>query len=115
MLPLIAYDDLIAQIPNVVHQESLASYAALLQAVVARTADVLVAELPVAQSLTANNANLRMVRLTNGSFDTLDEDVTVAIGLRKKDTELLEQINAALAKISTETRNAWMEAALERQ
>ncbi|VEU80046.1 transporter substrate-binding domain-containing protein [Haploplasma axanthum] len=109
------YDDLIAQIPNVVHQESLSSYTALMQAVVARTADVLVAELPVAQSLTSKNANLKMVRLTNGSFETLDEDVTVAIGLRKKDTALLEEINEALSKISIETRNAWMEAALERQ
>lgn len=109
------YDTLIDQIPNVVHQESLGNYNFLMTAVVSRSADVLVAELPVAQSLIANNDSLRMVRLTNGGFETLDEDVTVAIGIRKSDNSLLDEVNKALAQIQTATRNAWMEAALERQ
>lgn len=109
------YDDLIDQIPSVIHQESLATYSALATAVTSRSADVLVAELPVAQSLVALNNQLRMVRLTDGGFDTLEEDVTVAIALRKSDTTLLDEVNAVLATISIETRNAWMASALERQ
>jgi hypothetical protein len=38
-----------------------------------------------------------------------DSEVTIAIGLRKTDTDLLKQLNATLKTITLLEREAWME------
>lgn len=108
------YDDVIDQIDDVTHQTPLDTYAALTLAVVSNTSDGFVAELPVALSNVAANPNLSLVHFTEGGFATLDEDVAVAVGLRKIDTDLVDAVNAALATITLEQRTAWMNAALGR-
>ena len=108
--------DLIDQIPNVVKLTALESYGAITQALRSGQADLFIAELPVAQSITASNSDLTYVSFTEGNgFVVSDEDVTIAAAVRKRDTALLEAINGVLAGISVETRNAWMTAVLERQ
>jgi len=107
------YDDVIDQIPSVVHQTPLDDYAALALAVTSGSADAFVAELPVATSVIAANPSLKIITLEVG-FATLDADITVAIGVRKIDTALLSALNTALATISNETRTALMNDALAR-
>lgn len=107
------YDDVIDQIPSVIHQTPLDDYAALALAVTSGSADAFVAELPVATSVIAANPTLKIITLEVG-FTTLDADITVAIGVRKIDTALLSALNTALATISNETRTALMDDALAR-
>ena len=109
-------DDLIDQIPNVIHGTPLESYAAITQAVISREADAFIAELPVALSITQSNSNLTFIEFEgDNGFLVFDADVTTAVAVRKRDTDLLDAINSALATLSTETRDAWMLAALNRQ
>ena len=109
-------DDLIDQIPNVVHGTPLDSYNAITQAVRSGEADAFIAELPVAVSITQSNSDLTYVEFegTNG-FTVSEEDVTTAVAVRKRDNALLEAIDSVLVELSSETKDAWMLAALSRQ
>ena len=108
------YDDVIDQIPNVDHLQPLDDYANLVSAVKSNSADAFVAEMPVAISILNANPTLKIIKLTNGGFATLDADITVAIGLRLIDTELQSALNSALSKISLETRETLMNEAVAR-
>jgi ABC-type amino acid transport substrate-binding protein len=107
-------DDLIDQIENVDHANPLDDYPSLVEQVKSGTSDALLAELPVATSITYNNESLTIVELEEG-FEVEESDVTVAIALRKEDEALRDQINTILAAIDVATRNQWMEEALNRQ
>lgn len=109
-------DGLTEQIPNVVHQTPLLTYAALIQAVKSGTSDGFIAELPIAMSATNTNSDLTYVLFEGDSgFAVADEDVSVSIAFRKEDTTLLEAVNTILATISLDTRAQWMAEALDRQ
>jgi ABC-type amino acid transport substrate-binding protein len=109
-------DDLIPQIPGVIHRVPLDSYSFLAQEVTSGTADAFVAELPVAQAMVATNSGLSIVSFsgTNG-FTVLDEEIIVSVALRLQDTALVARINEILAEISNTERTEIMEAALGRQ
>ena len=100
------YDDLIPQISRVTHQTPLDTYSALAVAVDSGTSDAFISELPVAQSVVAANPNLKIVNLEPGKgFDIDDEEITVAVGMRKTDTSRLQEINAALSGITNQQRD----------
>ncbi|MDY0276796.1 MAG: transporter substrate-binding domain-containing protein [Acholeplasma sp.] len=110
------YDDLIDQITNVNHQTPLDAYSNLVTAVSSGASDAFIAEYPVAVAVTAANSNLKIIRFADGDgFEALDEDITVAIGLRKNDTALADAINTALASITETQRTTWMNEANNRQ
>lgn len=110
-------DDLIDQIPNVDHLAALDDYATLTTSLISGASDAFVAELPVAQGVVAANPEtLTYIQFSDGNgFSVTPEDVTVSVGLRQEDTALLAAINDALAAISTDDRNGYMEDALNRQ
>lgn len=108
-------DGLIEQIAGVNHQTALNDYPSLVASLTSGVSDALVAELPVAESIIANNSDLVIVRLGESGFTLAEEDVSVSVALRQEDTDLLEEINAILADIDEETRNALMSEALSRQ
>ena len=109
-------DDLIDQITGVLHQTTLNNYSALSVALSSGSVDGFVAELPVAQGLVASNSNFAIVSFADGmGFTVSDEDVIVSVALRQEDVNLLEAVNQALATITTEQRNSYMQAALLRQ
>lgn len=110
-------DDLIGQIEGVNHLEALNDYPTLTTALLNNAADAFVAELPVAQGVVQSNPDqFSIVSFVEGQgFEVSDEDVVVSIALRQEDVTLLGLINDVLAMISTDTRNAYMEAALGRQ
>lgn len=76
--------------------------------------DLTILEEPVAKGIVSSDSSFTYIKLES-SFDVADEDLDVAIGVRKVDTELLEQLNSALAKISLEQRNHFMQRAIELQ
>lgn len=107
-------DDLIDQIDDVDHADPLDDYPSLVEQVGSGTSDALVAELPVATSITADSDSLTYVELEDG-FEVEDSDVTVSVATRKEDTDLRDEVDAILDGIDEETRNTWMEEALDRQ
>lgn len=109
------YDDLIPQIENVEHQTPLDAYSNLVVSVITNVSDAFVAELPVAESVIKSNSSLKIVKFNTGfGFTSEEEDITVSVGMRKSDTELLNEINSSLAQISVETRNEMMMQAVDR-
>lgn len=74
--------------------------------------DVTVIEKPVALGVCASNPGLKYIELLD-QFEVDEEERVVSIGLRKVDTNLLNLINDALAKISAETRESLMVSAIE--
>ncbi len=109
-------DDLIDQITDVDHGTPLDSYNAITQSVRSGEADAFIAELPVAMGITQANSDLTYVEFSEGNgFVVSEADVTSAVAMRQGDTDLLDAINGVLATLTTETREAWMLAALDRQ
>ena len=45
-----------------------------------------------------------MITLKDGGFQVSDDDVSLAVGLRKGDSQQMEQVNKVLAGISQEER-----------
>ncbi|NLC95459.1 MAG: transporter substrate-binding domain-containing protein, partial [Bacilli bacterium] len=103
-------EELIDQMTGAIKATSLEDYAALVLATASGAVDGFIAELPVAMSVVMNNSQLTYIRFSERNGFEIDESyITTAIGLRKGDTVLRDQINAVLASISQETRETWME------
>jgi putative lysine transport system substrate-binding protein len=107
------YDEVIDQIQGVTHQPAAETFPAAIQALQAGAVDGVVSELPVANGVVAANPDLAIVRFADGQG--FDADTSVAIAVRKEDTDLKDQLETALAAISTDERNELMQAAVERQ
>lgn len=102
------YDTVIDQIEGVDHVTPLATYPELVVALQNGVADAITAELPVAEGIT--NANPDLVYITFEDGKGFDVDTSVSIGLKNdtRDTDFFKKVQAALDKISQETRNEWM-------
>lgn len=105
--------DVIEQIPNVKQHAGMDSFPAMRVAVETGVVDGYIAELPEAESASAANPNLTFVDVSS-EFETSEEDVAVAIGVRKG-FDLTEKISKALDGISEEERTALMEQAIKNQ
>lgn len=112
------YDDLAKQISqknsSVKYQAPLDTVNAILVPLRAGALDLTVLEEPVAIGICEADSSFTYIKL-DSKFDVADEDLDVAIGVRKVDTELLNQVNAALAKITQEERISMMERAIALQ
>lgn len=110
------YDDLIDQMTGATHENPLSDVPTIITAINAGTYDATILELPVAIAVCESNPNLTYIELTEGhGFSVSYEDAAVAIALRQADVTLLTEVNAILATISSETRESWMLAAIDRQ
>lgn len=110
------YETLVDQVLGANVQTSLKDYAMLLQAVRNKTTDLVIAELPVAESMILKNDDLTYIRFPEGSGFQVDTKlVIVSIGMTLINTDLKEKVDSILATISQETREEIMNAAIERQ
>lgn len=107
------YDEVIDQIKGVTHQPAAETFPAAIQALQAGAVDGVVSELPVADGVVAANSDLSIVRFAEGQG--FEADTTVSVAVRKEDTDLKDQLEKALADISTDERNQLMEDAVNRQ
>lgn len=110
------YDTVIDQIPNVNHMVPLESYSYMIASLINGEADALTAETPVGQGAIAAHPELALVTFEEGNGFQLDlSETAVSIAVKKGNTELLNEISAALANISQADREAMMAAATSRQ
>ena len=77
--------------------------------------DGYISERPGAVSACQSNPDLTFVVFEDGGFAASAEDTSVAVALRQGQPELIEAINAALAEIDNDARNALMDAAVLNQ
>ena len=84
----------------------MADFPALINALKTKAIDGYVAEEPGAVADCAANDEFTYIKLQNNTtgFAAGAEDVQIAVGLKKGNSELVAQINAVLAKISAEER-----------
>lgn len=112
------YDELAGQVVSKTtgasHLNPLDSVPLIINAIKTGVADLTVLEEPVAVGICGADETLTYFRLTE-AFDVKEEDKVVSIGVRKADTTLRDKVNAALAKISEETRQELMLNAINNQ
>jgi len=104
----------IDQIEGVDKQTAMDSFPAMRVALQSGIIDGYVSERPEGVSAEAASDEYVMVELTDGGFETSDEDTAIAVGLRKN-SDLTEKINEILAGISEEERQQIMDQAIANQ
>ena len=102
----------IDQLEGVNKMPAMETFPAMITALSSGAIDGYISERPGAVSACAANANLTFV--TPG-FVASEEDTSVAVAVKQGQPELIEQINAALAEISADDRNALMDDAVLNQ
>lgn len=107
------YDDLIDQLVGVNHLTPLGDVPTIITSITSKRADITILEEPVAKGVVQTNPHLTYITLEEG-FEVSEEDVCVAIAIRKNETSLKEQINKILNDISDTERNTLMEEAISR-
>ena len=78
----------------------MGDFAQMRQALESGVIDAYVSERPEALTAESANSKFKMIQFKKG-FEVGEEDATIAIGMKKGDTRI-DQVNAALAKISSE-------------
>lgn len=104
----------IDQINGVDKQNAMDDFTAMRVALESGIIDGYVSERPEGVSASAANPNFAMVEFETG-FETSDDDVAVAVGVKKGSKDLIEKINAALAEITEEQRIEMMDNAIKNQ
>jgi putative lysine transport system substrate-binding protein len=106
----------IDQIPGVAKQPAMDDFPAMRVALESGIIDAYVSERPEGVSAAAANANFAMVQFATGKgFTTSDDDVAVAVGLKKGQADLVSKIDKILAGLTEEQRKALMDAAIKNQ
>ena len=105
----------IDQIAGVNKTTALADFAALIQALESGSIDGYVCEKPGAVSAIAANDSFTYVEFTTGNGFTCDPaESSISVGVRLG-SSLTSVINSTLAKLSTQDKEAMMDAAIARQ
>lgn len=108
--------DVIDQMEGVMKENAMETFPAMIVALTSGKIDGYVSELPGAVSAAAANSGLTYVRFAEGQgFVAAEEDITVAVGVRKGETELVNSINNILAGISSDERQKMMQDAVSNQ
>lgn len=101
------------QLVGAVQEEAMKDFPTMTIALQSGDIDGFVADSGTGRSINANNQDLLYIDLSGTDGYVLEPYMSgVAIGLRQEDTQLLTQVNAALATISSETQEELMSAAV---
>ncbi|MGM0126049.1 amino acid ABC transporter permease [Enterococcus sp. AZ194] len=102
----------IDQIPGVKKEQAMDNFSAMRTALASGIIDGYVSERPEGVTATSVDKNMTMLEFSDeDGFQTTPEDVQVAIGMRKGDTDQ-EKVNEILATISPEERTKIMDQAI---
>ena len=109
-----ALDDVIDQIEGVDHLSPVGSVPDMMSRLQQGSCDAIVINQESAPGYLASNPDFRLVSFTDGNGFELPAKGS-CVGLRKSDTDLLEQVNEVLATIDDETRLTMWETAVANQ
>ena len=109
-----ALDDVIDQIEGVDHLSPVGSVPDMMSRLQQGSCDAIVINQESAPGYLASNPDFRLVSFTDGNGFELPAKGS-CVGLRKSDTDLLEQVNEVLATIDNETRLTMWETAVANQ
>lgn len=104
---------LISQLKGVKQETAMGDFAQMRQALESGVIDAYVSERPEALTAESANSKFKMIQFKKG-FEVGEEDATIAIGMKKGDTRI-DQVNAALAKISSEDQVKLMDDMIKKQ
>lgn len=108
--------EVVDQIAGVAKQTAMDNFPAMIVAVASGKIDGYVSEKPGAISAVAANPDLTSVEFAAGQgFSYADENVAVAVAVRKGSADLVKTINEALAEIGQDQRDTMMETAIKTQ
>ncbi|NCC75512.1 MAG: transporter substrate-binding domain-containing protein [Clostridia bacterium] len=108
--------EVVDQIAGVDKQTAMDNFPAMIVAVASGKIDGYVSEKPGAISAVASNPDLTYIEFAAGQgFTYADENVAVAVAVKKGSAELVKSINEALAEIAQDQRDTMMETAIKTQ
>ena len=105
--------NLISQLTGAKQETAMGDFAQMRQALESGVIDGYISECPEALTAESANSKFKMIQFKKG-FEVNEEDATIAIGMRKNDNRL-EQVNAAIAKISAKDQVALMDKMIQNQ
>ena len=105
--------NLISQLTGAKQETAMGDFAQMHQALESGVIDGYISERPEALTAESANSKFKMIQFKKG-FEVNEEDATIAIGMRKNDNRL-EQVNAAIAKISAKDQVALMDKMIQNQ
>ena len=105
--------NLISQLTGAKQETAMGDFAQMRQALESGVIDGYISERPEALTAESANSKFKMIQFKKG-FEVNEEDATIAIGMRKN-VNRLEQVNAAIAKISAKDQVALMDKMIQNQ
>lgn len=110
------HDEVIDQIPNVVHKDPMADFSEMRIALDSGIVDGYVAEKPEAQSIEKTDLGFTYVEFAEGKgFSVTEDQVAVSVGIAKGNEERITKINEILAGITDDQRVQLMSDAVANQ
>lgn len=106
--------DVIDQMEDVEKQTAMDNFSAIRVALESGVIDAYVTERPEAVSASSANDKFTFIELTDG-FETSPDDTAIAVGIKKGNETLVEEINAILAELSVEEQQSIMDQAILNQ
>jgi len=108
--------EVVDQIAGVDKQTAMDNFPAMIVAVASGKIDGYVSEKPGAISAVTANPDLTYVEFAAGqSFSYADENVAVAVAVKKGSDDLVKTVNEALSEIGQDQRDTMMETAIKTQ
>ncbi|TLG72685.1 transporter substrate-binding domain-containing protein [Culicoidibacter larvae] len=105
--------ELMDQLTGASLQAPMKDFPTMTVALQAGEIDAYVAEESTGKTIPKTNPDLKYVPIADFVVD--ESMAAVSVGIKKGNTELLNQVNEALSKITTEQRSQLMDAAIDRQ
>ena len=111
------YDKCLPQIKDAKILAAQESAPSMLNALNSGRCDLVVTDMPTAQAAMIAYPDFKLLDYTgsNDDFQVSDEDINIGISVRKGNTELVEQINSVLAKMTADDYNSMMNEAISVQ
>jgi putative lysine transport system substrate-binding protein len=109
------YSTIEDQLQNADIQAALDSVPTTITSLTSGKVDVIVVDKPTALAAQMANPDMVILDLTDGDFDTSSEDTDFGIAVKKGNSELVEELNKVVSKLTDEKKEELMKKALEIQ
>ncbi|WP_068269158.1 ABC transporter substrate-binding protein/permease [Caviibacter abscessus] len=106
---------LIKQLKGAKKQVAMENFPAMIVALNSNKIDGYIAENPSALSASFSDPNITFIKFKDNGFEYDKNEVNVAIGVKKGNIKLLNEVNRALSEIPKEVREKLMEDAIKNQ